>query len=122
MADLATTLLSEKTANILVNGYIRNECKKLDISMPDSLLELVFLWFCQKYQILKFSKTHRSEPGFYAFSKNSTMIRKKKGGHSYILADIQPLFEGVHCFRVEVKYNYIHSSINHNMSIHTDIC
>ena len=95
------TAVTREKANALVFGYIRQECKLGNIVIPDALIELFVEWFYQKIQLLKFSRKYSNAQRF-VFENDDTKITKKSSGHSYMLVDMEPLFEGAHCFRVQV--------------------
>eukprot|EP01084_Bolivina_argentea_P042160 77770_1 len=57
--------------------------------------------------MLTFSSKYKSDDG-WKFSDHNRCIERLKGDHSaayrWILADIEPVFEGIHCWRVNAKH------------------
>eukprot|EP01084_Bolivina_argentea_P203110 346934_1 len=97
--------LKIEQSECLIFGYVKNECIKHRITIPRELIELIVLWFHQKYSILQFDKRYSSDICIgqiaFMFEEDRKLLTKLNIGHSYVLADIEPLFEGVHCFRTK---------------------
>ena len=97
------TLLTEERANLLISGYTRKDCKSFEIEIPTSLIELILLWFFEAFEILQFSDKYCSkEPDVFRFENNRTTVTKiEEDFHRYICVDTEPVFTGIHCWRVQ---------------------
>lgn len=110
---MSKRLLTEKEADLVVFGYAREHGDLFRVIIPDSLIELMIIWFNDPCKILQFSRKYCSIDGF-EYSKNNTKIKRvptMDNGHKYIIAEMKPLFKGKHCFRAKVM------SLNLNISL-----
>eukprot|EP01084_Bolivina_argentea_P189747 326244_1 len=103
------TLLSHERAILLVFGYTHDLCYTLNIEIPVALIQSIVQWYYQPYKILRWSKKYCSKNSFVFKNDDTVAVRQCNlqtgagfyGGHRYILADITPLYTGVHCFRAQ---------------------
>ena len=92
---------------LLVYGYIRSISKELNINIPMELLSIFFLSYHNPYIRLQFSDKHRTINGFALIDGKKTAIRIKTGPyHSHIYVNCKPVFNGIHCWRFNIKNSY----------------
>eukprot|EP01084_Bolivina_argentea_P003180 5938_1 len=83
---------------LLVFGYIRSHEKAKDVTIPEDIANLCFQFFHLLAEILIFSHEHISATGI-KLSMDKTEVTKKSSSHKYVLTTLDPVFEGVHCWR-----------------------
>ena len=89
---------------LLVIGYIRIFTEKLQ-SIPNDLMYLCVLFYVDIYHVLKFSTQYAcsSNNGSWIYAeKNHCVISQSqcRYEHGYILAETDPVYHGIHCWRV----------------------
>ena len=104
---------------LLVFGYIKKRNKQFCIIMPQDLIEIVLMFYMQIHEILKWSRKyigklskyhhlHSNGPtSWIEYSDNDKCVSKKNkyDGNFYVLADVEPVSDKIHCWRVYVKLN-----------------
>ena len=91
------TLISKKQAGIVIEYWLRTIlCKAF--SMKDIIN--ITLKFYNQVKILKFSKQYGG--GDIKFMDEDKCVIHKDCSHTYVLADIEPVKSGIHCWRVQV--------------------
>lgn len=86
---------------LLISGYLRTESNKLNIIIPQELTTLFYKCYHLLFEIVKFSTIYLTEDAFI-LSDDNKCCKRIDGAHAYILADCNPVFEGIHCWRVQV--------------------
>ena len=105
-ANQAHTFLTKEKSELLVYGCIRLENKTAKLQIPESIIELVLDWYLETFQILQFSDVFCDKKAFKFEEDRKFIIRQPDSvdrGHRFIVADIDPLMDGVHCFRAQVR-------------------
>ena len=91
---------------LLVYGYIHKQ--SFDVHIPTDVIELCLSFFMQLYEILRFSEQYKSSDDTHLSDDRKCVKRLTTYGHRYILADVDVVTNGIHCWRVQVKfYSYI---------------
>lgn len=88
---------------LLVSGYCRMVLQKSEaLTLPSELIHLLFEWFHQRFEILKWSEQYRTKDAMKLSddSRCVTRAQMKVQGYQWILCDVDPVFEGVHCWRL----------------------
>ena len=93
--------LTKERANLLVFGYNRQERRPMNTEIPTSLIELIFIWFYEAFKVLQFSDKYCTKDIFTFEDDRTTIVKEESYGHRYICVDTEPLFTGMHCFRVQ---------------------
>merc|ERR1719242_80128 len=93
-----------KKDELLVFGFCRiatNEMK--DITLPSELIQMFFVWFHEKYQILKWSQKYRTMESMSLSDDDRCVTRKASTDNTYqwIICDAEPVYDGVHCWRLK---------------------
>lgn len=108
-SSFATTashsFLTDEKSALLVYGCIRSENEIYKLHIPDSIIDLVVLWYTDTFQILQFSDEFCDRKAFRFEDDRKLIVRQPESidrGHRFIVADIEPLMEGIHCFRSQV--------------------
>lgn len=83
----------------LVHGYIKQESNDIDI--PLDVISLCVLFYLETYEILRFSEKYKSDDGIQLIDDRKC-AHKVGSRHRYVLCDIEPVSEGIHCWRVKV--------------------
>ena len=97
--------MTTRKSELLVNGLIREYCKTYQLDIPDEIITLFFIWYHIKSEILKWSETFHYQSKFSSaidLSQDNTVVRVDSWGPAYILADVEPVTKGIHCWRIEV--------------------
>ena len=99
----ASTRTRKELDDLLVFGYVRFNYES-ETTIPNALIKLFFTFYHSLYEILKFSTKWCSNDGFEFLDSNKCIKRILSSTHDYrnILADCDPAFEGIHCWRVKV--------------------
>ena len=92
---------------LLVSGYARSETESIEQGIPEALIQLLLVFYFEKYRILKFSTKWKSETGWKLSDDNKCVQRVPssvvKDGYRHILVDTEPVFNGEQCWRVKVN-------------------
>ena len=87
---------------LLVNGYIKKSTK---LVIPEDIINLCFVFYHLTYIIGKFSTKFRSDQGIELLDDNKCVKRVEGGnGYEYAVSDMDPVFKGIHCWRIKVLY------------------
>ena len=96
---------------LLVYGYMHNQSFFNKLQIPIEIIEICLKFFMEIYQIQQFTDDieshYRSSDGLL-LTENRTCVRRvfdnscKWEECRYILADIEPLTTGIHCWRIQV--------------------
>ena len=93
-----------KNNELLVHGFIRKQCKKMNIKIPLAIIDLFFIWYHIKCIPLPFSLKYISSKRI-ALTENNYCATSKSGNddtYGWVLADVEPVFKGIHCWRIRV--------------------
>ena len=85
---------------LLIVGYMR----QINITnIPLDIINLFILFYHATYKILQFSKIYCTQKA-YVFSDDNKCVTRSRtsGGMAYIVADIEPVKDGIHCWRIKV--------------------
>ena len=88
---------------LLVFGWVRME---YDETVPMDVCDLCFKFYHLLAEILTFSEEYRSSVGV-ELSEDKTYVIKQSYGHKYVLTTAEPVFSGIHCWRVLVESIWI---------------
>ena len=83
---------------LLVFGYIRTQIL-INYDIPIDIYKLCYKFFHLLSEILTFSDELKSKDGIQ-LSHDKTYAIKKSVGHKYVLTASDPVFTGIHCWRV----------------------
>eukprot|EP01083_Nonionella_stella_P164479 544462_1 len=90
---------STEEDDLLVTGYVRRFCLESNIDIPIDIIALCYDWYHAHYQLLAFKP--RAIKSFKLTDNNQCAHRLGiKQNHSYVAADCDPVFDGVHCWRI----------------------
>eukprot|EP01084_Bolivina_argentea_P239194 402044_1 len=91
----------------LVHGYIRKCQKHIHFNIPNDIIEMIALFYVPIFELLQFVKisTISDEDNNLTLEDNRFLVKS----HAYrwnlfVLADIEPIMDGIHCFRVYNKH------------------
>eukprot|EP01084_Bolivina_argentea_P239197 402050_1 len=91
----------------LVHGYIRKYQKDIHFNIPNDIIEMIALFYVPIFELLQFVKisTISDEDNNLTLEDNRFLVKS----HAYrwnlfVLADIEPIMDGIHCFRVYNKH------------------
>ena len=87
----------------LVHGWIRGQTKTRSVEFPIDIINICLLFYMEVYEILKFNDQFIAETGIELSDDNKCVTRVKGSYHRSIMADVEPVFEGIHCWRAQVK-------------------
>ena len=119
--DLSMALNSEQLQEIpikdryLTFGFVRRLHSSLsdmkgnrDLykNLPELIMHIVLSYFYLFHEILKFSTEYKSSDGLQ-LSDDNRCVKATKSNHKHILADIEPVTKGIHCWRIQVNHSYI---------------
>ena len=95
--------MSATKDHLLVQGFIRIYSQEFSINIPPEIHQLFFLWFHITAQILTWNAEYRSM-NTIQLSEDKVLAKRNPVSFqpSYILADIEPVFDGIHCWRIQV--------------------
>ena len=100
---------------MLVHGYIKRESKDI-IDIPLDVMSICLLFYLEVFEILKFSDKFISKEGIELLDDNKC-VRAIEWDHIYAMPDIEPVFQGVHCWRAKINgdegFNWIMFGIGH---------
>ena len=82
------------------------ENRDLYKNLPELIMHIVLSYFHLFHEILKFSTEYKSSDGLQ-LSDDNQCVKRKGSGHKYILADIEAVTKGIHCWRIQVNHSYI---------------
>ena len=95
---------------LIIDGFIREFCHNVRIDIPKDIIQICFKWYHIAWEILTFSHQYNSNKPdkihAFIFSDNDTCVKRNddlQWSHKYILADCNSVFNGIHCWRVNVK-------------------
>ena len=91
----------EKKNKILVFGYIRSQSNEFKIIIPFDINNLCLKFYHLIFEILTFSSKFKSKDGLI-LSDDNKCVSSTTSFHCYILTTSDPVFHGVHCWRVHV--------------------
>ena len=112
IADSRTLSMATKPLNLmifklLIHGYVRRVQKSFKIQIPKELFQIISSFY-PKAKLLPFSKEYKGKDCLVLLEDDTKLMhqppRPECMKHRHALIDIEPLKEGVHCFRVAV-YN-----------------
>lgn len=90
---------------MLVYGYVKRESKDF-AEIPLDIINICLLFYMELFEILTFSTEFISDDGIELMDNNKCVMRCDDRGmiwHTYAMADIEPVSEGVHCWRIKVQ-------------------
>ena len=99
----------EEKDELIVHGYIHQEVNDTDIILfPAALIDLCLIFYHIKCEILKWSKTWKTEglqliDDDKCLSDQSSIHKTKLKGYKYALCDTIPIKTGKICWRFEIK-------------------
>ena len=103
--------IDEKTKNI-VFGYLRH-CENTYLSketnignIPNIIYHICLLFYWNWIEPCKFSQKYRSKNGVIILNENKTVLYKpiaRDGKYCWIAIDMDPMENGIHCFRIKVN-------------------
>ena len=89
---------------LLVFGYIRCDIDIDDDEIPMDIINLCMLFYHLNFEILSFS-TEFCGQDIYQFTQNNQCVTVLESGHNFILADVEPVTQGIHCWRIQVNFH-----------------
>ena len=89
---------------LLVYGYIKTQ---IHMAIPTDIHRLIYMFYHLLAVILTFSDTMKSKTGI-SLSEDKTYAIKLDipgvhSGHRYALTTADPVYHGIHCWRILVK-------------------
>ena len=99
---MSEPFLDKVQSEILVHGYIKMESKNAS-EFPLDIMNICLVFYLELFRILRFSDKFISKDGTELRDDNRCAIKSLEFGHNYIMADVEPVFNGIHCWRVQVK-------------------
>ena len=87
---------------LTIDGYVRTEAF---VDIPTDIYRVIYDFYHLLIVVLTFDDKLKSEDGITLSEDKLCAIGAE--GHSYILTTADPVFEGVHCWRILVKINII---------------
>ena len=106
-SDKSTTskVTIESRYELLVWGYVRELEKSEALSniIPSSIYQLIHELY-PKAWLLKFIDEYRSKMDLVLSHDNTTVYTKGNRTQRFILCDIEPIREGIHCWRISVNH------------------
>ena len=105
--------MSSLKDELLVTGYIREYCNNHELNIPGEVTRLFFTWFHFRVEILKWSTKYIATEDI-VLSDNNLLVTKPGENYrpSYILADTEPVFDGIHCWRIKVNLKFLPCGIS----------
>ena len=94
--------LRQKQDELLVHGYINRQITYKLQGIPTDIMNLFVLFYHIPFQLLSFSTKYKSRDGIIYTENNKCIVRRGVFSHRYVLVDIEPVTEGIHCWRVQV--------------------
>ena len=92
----------KQQAILLTAGYVRNH--KLATEIPKDIINVIFEFHFESFVILKFSSDFIAKKGLLLSDDNISVTRiPPLWERKYVLVDIDPIQNGVHCWRVQVR-------------------
>eukprot|EP01084_Bolivina_argentea_P036565 67623_1 len=90
---------------LCVYGYIKQYIQPLiSQHIPVAIIDLCCTFYIPNYEILKFSCIWKSSDKDVVLSDdNKCATKTSKSGHVYALIDDTPIFNDIHCWRVQIK-------------------
>eukprot|EP01084_Bolivina_argentea_P259936 438818_1 len=85
----------------LLSGYIRENAAACAI-IPTEIIQMCFSFYHIKCEILQFSVTHKSKRGIMLDLNNTRATLSDVPPYQWILCDIEPVTDGIHCFRFQI--------------------
>ena len=117
------TIAIEKKQNdpdaLLVDGYIRQRCKSLNIALPPETYSTCWKYYHFNCELLKFSKIYKSKDGWRFYDGNTCIQRLQVAtsenmdgsdsgdikwiDYKWILADFEPITHDTQCWRINLR-------------------
>ena len=88
---------------LLVFGFIRFDDAVSNKEIPTDIMNLCTDFYHLVFEILSFSDKFCSDEAF-TFSDDNRCVTAVCDGHKWVLADIEPVTEGTHCWRIQVLF------------------
>ena len=92
---------TKKRDDHIVFGWIRETTIKLNITIPNEIIKMCYIWYHLTHQILKFSDTFQTKNAWKLSDDSTCAIRKPSVAyHAYITPKCESVSSGIHCWRV----------------------
>ena len=90
---------------IQVYGYIRQQTEAMSLEIPIDIMNICLSFYFETFEMLQFDAKYKSETGIILTDDRKCAKREWIGRdwYRYVMADIEPVREGIHCWRVNVK-------------------
>ena len=95
----------KKQATLLTAGYIRIQkfATEMPTKIPTDIINVIFEFYFETFMVLKFSSTFMAGQGLQLSEDDLSVTRIPPAwDRKYVLVDIDPIHNGVHCWRVQV--------------------
>lgn len=106
-----TTKTKKEMDELLMYGYIRCDIGINNDDIPLDIMNLCMKFYHLNFELLPFSQEFCSDDT-YQFTENNQCITVIADNHKFIVADVEPVTTGVHCWRVQVDFCYVQEYIN----------
>eukprot|EP01084_Bolivina_argentea_P239193 402043_1 len=88
----------------LVHGYIRTCQKQIHFDIPNDIVEMIGVFYIHIFELLQFVKIGTDVNNNLILEDNRYLARiNGYRWQLFVLADIKPIMNGIHCFRVYNK-------------------
>ena len=96
----------EHKDQLLSFGFVRAYCVQFQLDIPTDIMSLVFAWYHIRVEILKWcTKYHWKSIKLLDDNKVIQQPTYGDGGPAWALPNIEPVYKGIHCWRIKVR-NY----------------
>eukprot|EP01084_Bolivina_argentea_P227717 384634_1 len=94
-----------ENVGLLVYGYWRSYCKMLSVQSYKDVVHLCVSFYCTWFKILKWNTIHYTN-NILTLNDNNKCVKRLDGSneHAYILANIDPVKDGIHCWRIKTVH------------------
>eukprot|EP01084_Bolivina_argentea_P239200 402055_1 len=94
----------------LVHGYIRTCQKQIHFDIPNDIVEMIGVFYIHIFELLQFVKIGTDVNNNLILEDNrylvvASNVQSRFLFHLSVQADIKPIMDGIHCFRVYNKHN-----------------